>query len=89
MLTNDYWMYVALHLTNHYALIMGDFNSEIEPAMKEFCDTYNFRNLVKSPTCYKNLLNPSCIDLILFSEIKDGGVRCVFYSNLLWKLNSI
>ena len=36
-----------------------------EDAMGDFCGTYNFKNLVKKPICYKNLDNPSCIDLIL------------------------
>ena len=47
-------------------LLLGDFNSEMEEdAMKEFCETYSLRNLIKEPTCFKNLLNPSSIDLIL------------------------
>ena len=47
-------------------LILGDFNSEMsENAMKEFSDTYNLKNLIKEPTCFKNPLNPSLIDLIL------------------------
>ena len=33
--------------------------------MQVFCDTYNLKCLVKEPTCYKNMDNPSCIDLIL------------------------
>ena len=36
-----------------------------EDAMGDFCGIYNFKNLVKKTTCYKNLDNPSCIDLIL------------------------
>ena len=45
---------------------MGDFNCEMtEQAMQIFCDTYNFTNLFKSPTCFKNPKNPSCIDLML------------------------
>ena len=47
-------------------LLMGDFNAEIsEATMQIFCDSFNFNNLVKFPTCYKNPNNPSCIDLIL------------------------
>ena len=47
-------------------LILGDFNSEMqEITMKEFTDTYNLTNLIKEPTCFKNPLNPSLIDLIL------------------------
>ena len=47
-------------------LLLGDFNSEMqENAMKEFSETYNLSNLIKEPTCFKNNLNPSLIDLIL------------------------
>ena len=46
-------------------LLLGDFNSEMtEYAMKEFSDTYNLSSLIKEPTCFKNPLNPSVIDLI-------------------------
>ena len=33
--------------------------------MKEFCDTYNLTTLIKDPTCYKNLSNPSSTDVML------------------------
>ena len=47
-------------------LLLGDFNSEIkESDMSEFCDIYNLKNLITGPTCFKNPLNPSSIDLIL------------------------
>ena len=47
-------------------VLLGDFNSEMqEHTMSEFCDTYDLRNLIKEPTCFKNPLNPSIIDLIL------------------------
>ena len=47
-------------------LLLGDFNSEMnETAMREFNDTYNLKNLITKPTCFKNPLNPSLIDLIL------------------------
>ena len=36
--------------------------------MKVFCDSYEFKNLIKDATCYKNRENPSCIDLILASN---------------------
>ena len=45
---------------------IGDFNSEITGfAMKNFCDIYHLKNLVSVPTCYKNPLKPSCIDIFL------------------------
>ena len=47
-------------------LLLGDFNSEMsESVMKDFCEAYNLRNLIKEPTCFKNVENPSTIDLIL------------------------
>ena len=50
-------------------ILIGDLNSEMhEDAMNVFCTTYNFNNLVKEPTCYKNADDPSCIDLILTNK---------------------
>ena len=47
-------------------LLVGDFNSEVdEDIMKEFCDSYNLSNLIKEPTCFMNLNNPSSIDVML------------------------
>ena len=52
-------------------LILGDFNSEpSESCMKEFCQLYNLKNLIIDPTCFKNPLNPSLIDLILTNKPK-------------------
>ena len=36
--------------------------------MNIFSATYNFKNLVKEPAYYKNVDNPSCIDLILTNK---------------------
>ena len=48
------------------AILIGNFNSEMsENAMTEFCEIYNLPNLIKEPTCFKNLDNPSCIGVIL------------------------
>ena len=45
---------------------MGDFNSEPnEPAISDFCEIYNTKNIIKEKTCFKNPENPTCIDLIL------------------------
>ena len=47
-------------------LLLGDFNSQYdETDMSEFCAMYNLKNLIMGPTCFKNPLNPSSIDLIL------------------------
>ncbi len=55
------------HLANFdHFLILGDLNSEMsEKAMKDFCDIYDLKNLIKEPTCFKNPDNPSSIDVIL------------------------
>ena len=52
-------------------IIIGDFNREpSEKAMSDFLDIYNLKNLVKNPTCFKNPVRPSCIDLILTNKRK-------------------
>ena len=54
------------HYSTHYdnILILGDFNTEMsENSMIEFCARYNLKNLVKEPTCYKNLTKPTCISI--------------------------
>ena len=52
-------------------LLLGDFNSEMkEIRLAEFCNIYNLQNLIKEPTCFKNILNPSSIDVILTNKIK-------------------
>ena len=33
--------------------------------LREFSDNYNLKNLITKPTCFKNPLHPSLIDLIL------------------------
>ena len=38
--------------------------------MKEFCDLYNLKCLIKVPTCFKNRYNPTCIDLMLTNQEK-------------------
>ena len=52
-------------------LLLGDFNSEMrEIAMKDFSETYYLCNLIKEPTCFKNIHNPTSIDLILTNRPK-------------------
>ena len=47
-------------------LLIGDYNSETkEEHMKDFCDTYDLQNLIKEPTCFKSVENPTTIDYIL------------------------
>ena len=51
-------------------ILIGDFNSEMrEDAMNTFCITYNLACLIREPnTCFKNIDNSSCIDLILTNK---------------------
>ena len=47
-------------------VLLGDFNMTIEnPKFSECIHTYNLSSLIKEPTCFKSITNPSCIDLIL------------------------
>ena len=49
--------------------MIGDFNSEMQEDIRSvFCTTYNFKNLVKEPTCFKNTKNPTCIDPIFINK---------------------
>ena len=47
-------------------MLVGDFNAEeSEPCLSQFLYEYNAKNIVKENTCFKNALNPSCIDLFI------------------------
>ena len=47
-------------------MFLGDLNvKSSDPLLNDFCNVYNFFSLVKEPTCFKNVYNPSCIDLFL------------------------
>ena len=62
----DHYMYKFENV-----ILIGDFNSETkEISMSEFCDIYNLHNLITEPTCFKNPLNPSSIDVILTNKIR-------------------
>lgn len=50
---------------------MDDFNVHPNDAtMKIFCQIYCFKNIVKEKTCFKNPLNPTCVDLIITNRPK-------------------
>ena len=52
-------------------ILLGDLNSEpTESAVKDFCEIYSCKNLIKNNTCFKNPLKPSCIDLIITNRQK-------------------
>ena len=57
---------------SHYekVLLVGDFNAEIsEVCLVSFLYQHGLKNLVKEKTCFKNVSNPSCIDLFLTNSV--------------------
>ena len=51
--------------------LLGDFNSEpCEQPITDFCHDYNFRNIIKDKTCFKNPHNPLHIDLFIKNRPK-------------------
>ena len=56
-----------LHSSNYEIFILlGDFHSEMtDSKLKDFCNLYPLKNLIKKPTCFKNPENPKINDLIL------------------------
>ena len=50
-------------------ILLGDLNSEpAESAVRDFCQIYGCKNLIKDNTCFKNLEKPSSIDLIITDQ---------------------
>ena len=59
---------LALDVYSNYDkfLLAWDFNmSENQECFNDFLFQYHAKNLVKSATCFKNIENPSCIDLLI------------------------
>ena len=53
--------------------VIGDLNINFLPSphnLSQICDTYDLKQLIKSPTCFKSLNNPSLIDVILTNKPK-------------------
>ena len=47
-------------------IFLGDFSVCVDDeTMRNFCNSYSLNSLLKQPTYFKNLENPSCIDLVL------------------------
>ena len=64
-------------------MIIGDFNVDINNnSMKEFCELYDLKNLIKEPTCFKSNENPSCIDLMLTNRYRSFCNSCVIETGL-------
>ena len=53
-------------------MLVGDFNAEeSEPCLSQFLFEMNAKNIVKEPTCFKSLSNPSCIDLVITNSFSN------------------
>ena len=52
-------------------LLIGDFNSEDhEIEISRFLNNHKTKNIVKEKTCFKSVLNPSCVDLFITNSTK-------------------
>ena len=52
-------------------ILAGDFNAQdTEPVLSNFIDQYSATNLVKNKTCFKNINNPSCVDLFITNSYR-------------------
>ena len=62
---------------------MGNFNADMENvSLKQFCELYNLKNVIKVPTCFKNPENPKCIDLMLTSSYRSFQTSCAIETGL-------
>ena len=53
-------------------MLAGDFNvDESEPCLSQFLFEMNTKNIVKEPTCFESLSNPSCIDLVITNSFSN------------------
>ena len=51
--------------------IIGNFTVDVkEVSLHLLCNQYKLKSLNKDPTCYKNIGNSSCIDLLLTNSAK-------------------
>ena len=51
--------------------LLGCLNSEpTESTVRDFCQIYLCKNLIKGNTCFKRMEKPSCIDLIITNRPK-------------------
>ena len=62
---------------------MEDFNTDVsDPSVTSFCTLFKLKNIVKEPTCYKNLENCSCIDLFLTNYPRSFHNTCLYETGL-------
>ena len=75
--SDRYWEEPRFVVSYDNVLLLGDFNAEVENNfLKEFCDLYGMKSLIRIPTCYKNPANPTCIDLMLTNSNRSFVNSC-------------
>ena len=42
----------------------------LQKSQKDFCQIYGCKNIIKDKACFKNPINPTCIDLIITNRPK-------------------
>ena len=63
--------------------IMSNFNVVVkEVSLPLFCSQYKLKSLNKDPSCYKNIDNTSCIDLLLTNSAKSFESACTIETDL-------
>ena len=79
-------------------ILTGDFNSEDhEIEISSFLNNHEARNVVKEKTCFKSVLSPSCVDILLqtaLKALKEHSFPCGFsdhhncygFEKHLWKV---
>ena len=64
-------------------LLIGDFNTiDTDQTLVNFNNLYNSKNIVKEPTCFKNVNNPSTIDLIITNNSRSCWNTKTFVNGL-------
>ena len=62
---------------------MGDFNAEkANIHIKDFCNLYKLKNLIKVLTCFRNPINPKTIDLMLMNSVCSFQNSCALETGL-------
>ena len=65
------------------SIVISDFNAEMtNNYLEELCASYNLKNLIKEPTCFKNIDNPIIIDHILTNHPKSFHSSSVYETGL-------
>ena len=57
-------------MTTSFFLVILILNKQNQSAVRDFCQIYGCKNLIKDNTCFKNSEKPSCIDLIITNRPK-------------------